>query len=78
MKIEIKTNKKIFGVEIDVNLLKYKFKKFFKNFLGALGFISLFLLGTMEVKENVSPLMTTLIYFGLLSIFALGMLVNND
>lgn len=78
MKLQIETQNKIMGIEINVNLLKYKFKKFFKNFLGALGFIALFLLGTMEVKETVSPLATTLIYFGLLSIFALGMLVNND
>lgn len=78
MKLQIETQNKIMGIEINVNLLKYKFKKFFKNFLGALGFIALFLLGTMEVKENVSPLATMFIYFGLLSIFALGMLVNND
>lgn len=78
MKLQIETKNRTVGLEVDVKLLKYKFKKFFKNFLGALGFISLFLLGTMEVKENVSPLMTTLIYFGLLSIFALGIIVNND
>lgn len=78
MKLQIETKNRTVGLEIDVDCLKYKFKKFFKNFLGALGFISLFLLGTMEVKENVSPLMTTLIYFGLLSIFALGIIVNND
>ena len=40
--------------------------------------MALFLLGTMEVKNNVSPLMTMAIYFGLLAVFALGMLVNND
>ena len=78
MKLELETRNKIVGVEIDVNLLKHKFKKFVKNLLGALGFVALFLLGTMEVKETVSPLMTTLIYFGLLSIFALGIIVNND
>lgn len=78
MKLELETRNKIVGVEIDVKLLKYKFKKFIKNFLGALGFIALFLLGTMEVKENVSPLATMFIYFGLLSIFALGIIVNND
>lgn len=78
MKLQIETKNRTIGLEIDVDLLKYKFKKFVKNLLGALGFIALFLLGTMEVKENISPLATILIYFGLLSIFALGMLVNND
>lgn len=78
MKIEIKANNKIFGVEIDAEILKLKFKKFIKNLLGALGFIALFLLGTMEVKETVSPLTTMFIYFGLLAIFSLGIIVNND
>ena len=78
MKIEIKTTNKTVGSEIDVPLLKHKLKKFFKSLLGALGFIALFLLGTMEVKENVSPLATILIYFGLLGVFALGIIVNND
>lgn len=78
MKLQIETKNRTVGLEVDVKLLKYKFKKFFKNFLGVLGFIALFLLGTMEVKENVSPLMTTLIYFGLLAVFTIGMLVNND
>lgn len=78
MKIEIKANNKIFGIEIYVDRLKYKFKKFIKNLLGTLSVVSLFLLCTMEIKQEISPLMTTLIYFGLLSVFALGMLVNND
>lgn len=78
MKIEIKANNKIFGIEIYVDRLKYKFKKFIKNLLGTLSVVSLFLLCTMEIKQETSPLMTTLIYFGLLSVFALGMLVNND
>lgn len=78
MKLQIETKNRTVGLEVDVKLLKYKFKKFLKNFLGALGFISLFLLGTMEVKETVSPLATMFIYFGLLSIFALGIIVNND
>ena len=78
MKLELETKNRVVGLEIDVKLLKYKFKKFIKNLLGVLGFIALFLLGTMEVKENVSPLATMFIYFGLLSIFALGIIVNND
>lgn len=78
MKLQLETKNRTIGVEIDVNLLKYKFKKFIKNLLGALGFIALFLLGTMEVKENVSPLATMFIYFGLLGVFALGIMVNND
>ena len=78
MKLELETKNRTVGLEIDTEILKYKFKKFIKNLLGALGFISLFLLGTMEVKENVSPLMTALIYFGLLGILMLGMFVNND
>lgn len=78
MKLQLETKNRTVGLEIDTEILKLKFKKFIKNLLGALGFIALFLLGTMEVKENVSPLATMFIYFGLLSIFALGMLVNND
>ena len=78
MKLQLETKNRTVGLEVDVKLLKYKFKKFFKNFLGALGFISLFLLGTMEVKENVSPLMTMAIYLGLLGIFTVGILINND
>lgn len=78
MKLQLETKNRTVGLEIDVNLLKYKFKKFIKNLLGALGFIALFLLGTMEVKENVSPLATMFIYFGLLAIFSLGIIVNND
>lgn len=78
MKLQLETKNRTVGLEIDIDCLKYKFKKFVKNLLGALGFISLFLLGTMEVKENVSPLATILIYFGLLAIFSLGIIVNND
>ena len=78
MKLELETRNKIVGVEIDVNLLKYKFKKLIKNLLGTLSVVSLFLLCTMELKPEVSPLMTILIYFGLLSVFTLGILVNND
>lgn len=78
MKIEIKANNKIFGIEIDVKLLKYKFKKFVKNLLGALSVVSLFLLCTMEIKQETSPLMTLIIYFSLLAVFTIGMIVNND
>lgn len=78
MKLQLETKNRTIGVEIDVDCLKYKFKKIVKNLLGALGFIALFLLGTMEVKENVSPLATMFIYFGLLAIFSLGIIVNND
>ncbi len=78
MKIQLETKNRTIGLEIDTEILKLKFKKFIKNLLGALGVVALFLLGTMEVKENVSPLMTILIYLGLLGVFALGMLVNND
>lgn len=78
MKIQLETKNRTVGLEIDAEILKLKFKKFIKNLLGVLGFIALFLLGTMEVKETVSPLATMFIYFGLLSIFALGIIVNND
>ena len=78
MKIEIKAKNKIWGLEINVDYIKYKLKKFLKNLLGVLSIVSLFLLCTMEIKPEVSPLMTTIIYFGLLSIFALGIIVNND
>ena len=78
MKLQLETKNRTVGLEIDVEILKYKFKKIVKNFLGALGFIALFLLGTMEVKENVSPLATILIYFGLLAVFTIGIIVNND
>ena len=78
MKIEIKANNRIWGIEINVDYIKYRLKNFLKNLLGALGFVALFLLGSMEVNPEVSPLMTILIHFGLLSVFALGMLVNND
>ena len=78
MKIEIKAKNKIWGIEINVDYIKYKIKKLLKNLFSGLGIIALFLLGTMEVKENVSPLATMFIYFGLLGVFALGMIVNND
>ena len=78
MKLQLETRNKIVGVEIDLELLKHKFKKFVKNFLGTLSVVSLFLLCTMEIKPEVSPLMTTIIYFGLLAIFSLGIIVNND
>lgn len=78
MKIEIKANNRIFGIEINVNYIKHKLKKFLKNLLGALSILSMCLLCSIEVKENVSPLMTTLIYLGLLAVFTIGMLVNND
>lgn len=77
MKIEIKTNKKIFGVEIDVNYFKYKFKKFVKNLLGALSIISLCLLCSIEIKPEVSFTTTVLIYSGLMSLFILGMIIDN-
>lgn len=77
MKIEIKTNKKIFGVEIDVNYFKYKFKKFVKNLLGALSIISLCLLCSIEIKPEVSFTTTVLIYSGLMSLFVLGMIIDN-
>lgn len=78
MKLQLETKNRTIGVEIDIDYFKNKFKKIFKNLLGALSIISLCLLCSIEVKENVSPLMTMIIYFGLLSVFALGMLVNND
>lgn len=78
MKLQLETKNRTVGLEIDVPLLKNKVKKFVKRLLGALGFVALFLLGTIEVKENVSPLTTALIYFGLLGILMLGMIVNND
>lgn len=77
MKIEIKTNKKIFGVEIYIDLLKYKFKNFVKKLLGVLSFVSLFLLCTMEIKPEVSFTTTVLIYSGLMSLFILGMIIDN-
>ena len=78
MKLQIETKNRTVGLEIDVELLKYKFKKFIKNLLGALSVVSLFLLCTMEIKQETSPLMTMIIYFSLLAIFMLGMIVNND
>ena len=78
MKLQLETKNRTIGLEINVDCLKFKIKKFVKNFLGAIGFIALFFLGTMEVKENVSPLMTMAIYFGLLGIFTVGILINKD
>ena len=78
MKLQLETKNRTVGLEIDVDYFKNKFKKFIKNFLGILGFIALFLLGSMEVNPEVSPLMTTLIYLGLLAVFMLGMIVNNE
>lgn len=78
MKLQLETRNKIVGVEIDLELLKHKFKKFVKNLLGTLSVVSLFLLCTMEIKQETSPLMTMIIYFSLLAIFMLGMIVNND
>lgn len=78
MKLQLETKNRTVGLEIDVPLLKNKINKFFKSLLEVLGFIALFLLGTIEVKENVSPLMTTLIYLSLLAVFTIGMIVNND
>lgn len=78
MKIEIKTKTKTFGLYVDIDYFKNKIKTIFKNFLGVLGFIALFLLGTMEVKENVSPFATMFIYFGLLAVFTIGIIVNKD
>ena len=77
MKIEIKSNNKIFGVEIDVDLLKYKFKNFVKKLLGALSIISLCLLCSIEIKPEVSFTTTVLIYSGLMSLFILGMIIDN-
>ena len=77
MKLEIRTKNKIRGVEIDVEYLNYKIKKFLKKLLGALSIISLCLLCSIEVKPEVSPFMTMIIYFSLLSIFMLGMLIDN-
>lgn len=77
MKIEIKTNKKIFGIEIYVDRLKYKVKKFLKNLLGALSIISLCLLCSIEIKPEVSFTTTVLIYSGLMSLFILGMIIDN-
>lgn len=77
MKLQIETQNKIMGIEINVNLLKYKFKKFFKNFLGALSIISLCLLCSIEIKPEVSFTTTVLIYSGLMSLFILGMIIDN-
>ena len=77
MKIELETKNKIMGIEIDVNYFKYKFKKFVKNLLGALSIISLCLLCSIEIKPEVSFTTTVLIYSGLMSLFILGMIIDN-
>ena len=77
MKIEIKAKNKIWGIEINVDYIKYKIKKALKNLFSGLGIIALFLLGTMEVKETVSPLMTILIYMTLLIIFIIGLIAMS-
>ena len=77
MKIEIKAKNKIWGIEINVDYIKYKIKKLLKNLFSGLGIIALFLLGTMEVKETVSPLMTILIYMTLLIIFIIGLIAMS-
>ena len=77
MKIELKVNNKIFGVEIYVDRLKYKIKKFLKNLLSALGIIALFLLGSIEIKPEVSPLMTILIYMTLLTMLMIGLIAMS-
>ena len=77
MKLQIETKNKIMGIEIDVNYFKYKFKKFVKNLLGALSIISLCLLCSIEIKPEVSFTTTVLIYSGLMSLFILGMIIDN-
>lgn len=77
MKLQIETKNRTVGLEVDVKLLKYKFKKFFKNFLGALSIISLCLLCSIEIKPEVSFTTTVLIYSGLMSLFILGMIIDN-
>ena len=77
MKLELKTKNRTVGLEINVDLLKYKFKKFIKNLLGALSIISLFLLCSIEIKPEVSFTTTVLIYSGLMSLFILGMIIDN-
>ena len=77
MKIEIKAKNRIWGIEINVDYIKYKIKKSLKNLFSGLGIIALFLLGTMEVKETVSPLMTILIYMTLLIIFIIGLIAMS-
>lgn len=78
MKLQLETKNRTIGLEINVDCLKFKIKKFFKSLLGALAIISMCLLCSIEIKDTVSPLMTMIIYFSLLAIFMLGMIVNND
>lgn len=77
MKLQIETKHKIMGIEINTDLLKYKVKKFLKNLLGALSIISLCLLCSIEIKPEVSFTTTVLIYSGLISLFVLGMIIDN-
>ena len=77
MKIEIKAKNKIWGIEINVDYIKYKIKKFIKNLLGTLSIVSLFLLCTMEIKPEVSPLMTILIYMTLLTMLMIGLIAMS-
>ena len=78
MKIEIKANNRIWGIEINVDYIKYRLKNFLKNLLGALGFVALFLLGSMEVNPEVSPLMTILIYMSLLTMLMIGLIAMSS
>ena len=78
MKLELETKNRTVGLEIDIELLKHKFKKFFKNLLGAIGIIAMCLMCCIEVKDDVSVFTTALIYLSLLAVFTLGMIVNND
>lgn len=77
MKLQIETKNKIMGIEINVDYFKNKFKIFFKNLLGALSIISLCLLCSIEIKPEVSFTTTVLIYSGLMSLFILGMIIDN-
>lgn len=78
MKLQLETKNRTIGVEIDAKILKLKFKKFFKNLLGAIGIIAMCLMCCIEVKDDVSVFTTALIYLSLLAVFTLGMIVNND
>lgn len=78
MKLQLETKNRTVGLEIDIDLLKYKIKKFFKNLLGAIGIIAMCLMCCIEVKDDVSVFTTALIYLSLLAVFTLGMIVNND
>ena len=77
MKLQLETKNRVVGLEIDVDRLKYKIKKFLKNLLSALGIIALFLLGSIEIKPEVSPLMTILIYMTLLTMLMIGLIAMS-